>query len=156
MATQAPVYVAQSTYLTSEGDTLAAICFRHYGIANARVLNAVLARNRWLTRLGVRLPSSRAIVLPDLVLKEADVRKFLLWEPKVGEASTAVLKRVDKTKRYEVNEDKLALALAAYRARKKVPFPEEDPPPYSSYHYQGPLIDPYGTAFGQDALYVFV
>lgn len=147
----------EQSYLTSKGDTLDAICFRHYGSYSAEILNAVLRRNRWVPGLGVRFPSGKVLVLPVITVASIETRKFKLWEPKTVSPTTAVLPSVDRSKRYQIDQAKLDLAVARYRARKKVPYPEEEPIPYSyTQTTPGPLTDPYGTSLGQDALFVFM
>ncbi|MGV8924802.1 MAG: tail protein X [Ewingella sp.] len=48
-----------------QGETLDALCYRHYG-RTAGVVEAVLAANRGLADLGNVLPHGTAVTLPDV------------------------------------------------------------------------------------------
>lgn len=51
--------------ITHQGETLDALCHRHYG-RTAGVVEAVLQANRGLAELGPILPHGTAVELPDL------------------------------------------------------------------------------------------
>ncbi|WP_323667097.1 tail protein X [Pectobacterium punjabense] len=64
--------------IAQQGDTLDALCYRHYGRTQGAV-EAVLAANPGLAELGAILPHGTAISLPDI--SAAPVRQSVqLWE----------------------------------------------------------------------------
>lgn len=54
-------------YTTKDGDTVDAIAWRHYQVAGARPVQAILAANAGLADRGPVLPAGVDIELPDLV-----------------------------------------------------------------------------------------
>ena len=55
-----------SEYITSDGDQLDWICWRHYADTRNGVVESVLEANPGLADYGVKLPPGIRIVLPDL------------------------------------------------------------------------------------------
>lgn len=64
--------------IAQQGDTLDALCYRHYGRTQG-VVETVLAANPGLAGLGAILPHGTAVNLPDIT--SAPVRESIqLWE----------------------------------------------------------------------------
>ncbi|MDC9821971.1 tail protein X [Pectobacterium punjabense] len=64
--------------IAQQGDTLDALCYRHYGRTQGAV-EVVLATNPGLAELGAILPHGTAVTLPDIAA--APVRESVqLWE----------------------------------------------------------------------------
>ena len=57
--------MSQATYQTKAGDTVDAICHKHYGLNESAVL-AVFSVNRGLASYGTTLPAGLTITLPEL------------------------------------------------------------------------------------------
>lgn len=64
-------------YRTKDGDTLDAICWKHYGKQSGAV-EAVLEANMRLARLGEELPAGILVTLPDLPTPEKE-EGVTLW-----------------------------------------------------------------------------
>ena len=63
----------------NQGDTVDAICFRHYGYT-AGAVEATLETNPGLADLGPVLPHGTAIDLPDLTNDQPTISLVNLWE----------------------------------------------------------------------------
>lgn len=64
--------------IAQQGDTLDALCYRHYGRTQG-VVETVLAANPGLAGLGVIIPHGATVALPDI--DAAPVRESIqLWE----------------------------------------------------------------------------
>ncbi|MEI7073291.1 tail protein X [Pectobacterium quasiaquaticum] len=64
--------------IAQQGDTLDALCYRHYGRTQGAV-EAVLVANPGLAEFGAILPHGTAVTLPDIAA--APVRESVqLWE----------------------------------------------------------------------------
>lgn len=70
--------MADTTYLTSDGDTLDIICWRFYGQQSGAV-EAVLVANPGLADLGPVLPINTRIILPALSRPAQEVQPIRLW-----------------------------------------------------------------------------
>lgn len=66
-------------YLTSEGDTLDYICWKHYGQQSGAV-EAVLEANPNLGDLGIVIPLNTEILLPDLPAAASEEQPVTLWD----------------------------------------------------------------------------
>lgn len=67
-----------STVHASQGDTLDAICWRHYG-RTAGVVEQVLDANPGLASLGPILPHGTAVQLPDITTQQQR-QTVQLWD----------------------------------------------------------------------------
>ena len=69
-----------SNYITSQGDTIDWICWKHYGTSRNGTVEAVLAANTWLSNYGPILPAGVRIVLPDLAAPAVEHAVIHLWD----------------------------------------------------------------------------
>jgi len=67
-----------TTYITSQGDTLDYVCWRHYSQQSGAV-EAVLLANPGLADLGEVLPTGTSITLPDLAKPATELQPIRLW-----------------------------------------------------------------------------
>jgi phage tail protein X len=67
-----------TTYLTSQGDTLDFVCWKFYGQQSGAV-ESVLAANAGLADLGPVLPINTRITLPALTKPAQEVQPIRLW-----------------------------------------------------------------------------
>ena len=67
-----------TTYLTSQGDTLDFVCWKFYGQQSGAV-ESVLAANAGLADLGPVLPINTRIILPELTKPAQEVQPIRLW-----------------------------------------------------------------------------
>ncbi|MDN0081604.1 tail protein X [Crenobacter sp. SG2305] len=65
--------------IAHQGDTVDALCWRHYG-RTAGVTEAVLAANPGLADFGAILPHGTAVDLPDLTPTPQPARMVKLWD----------------------------------------------------------------------------
>jgi len=70
--------MADTAYLSGEGDTLDYICWRFYGQQSGAV-ESVLSVNPGLADLGPVLPLNTRVVLPDLSRPAQEVQPIRLW-----------------------------------------------------------------------------
>jgi phage tail protein X len=70
--------MSDTTYLTSQGDTLDFVCWKFYGQQSGAV-EAVLAANAGLADLGPVLPINTRITLPALTQPAQEVQPIRLW-----------------------------------------------------------------------------
>ena len=66
-------------YRTRDGDSLDAICWRHYG-RQAGAVEAVLEANPGLSDIGPVLPTGFVIGLPDLPQPAQEIETVSLWD----------------------------------------------------------------------------
>jgi phage tail protein X len=71
--------VSDSVYLTSAGDTLDFVCWKHYR-QQSGALEAVLLANHGIADLGPVLPISTRIVLPELPAVATEAAPLRLWD----------------------------------------------------------------------------
>ncbi|MNG23328.1 Phage Tail Protein X [compost metagenome] len=68
-----------ATVIAHQGDTVDAICWRHYG-RTAGVTEAVLEANPGLAELGAVIPHGTSIVLPDAAPQAEQRQVVNLWD----------------------------------------------------------------------------
>jgi phage tail protein X len=68
-----------ATVIASQGDTLDALCWRHYG-RTAGVVEAVLDANPGLADLGPVLPHGQSVELPDQAPPVTTQTVVQLWD----------------------------------------------------------------------------
>ena len=68
-----------TTYRTSEGDIIDAVCRRHYG-REAGAVEAVLEANPGLAELGPVLPAGTLVELPELPRPLEIIETVKLWD----------------------------------------------------------------------------
>ncbi|MDH4585645.1 phage tail protein [Pseudomonas sp. BN415] len=68
-----------ATTIATQGDTVDAICWRHYG-RTAGVTEAVLEANPGLAELGAVIPHGTTIVLPDAAPQAEQRQVVNLWD----------------------------------------------------------------------------
>ncbi|MDE0167351.1 MAG: tail protein X [Bryobacterales bacterium] len=68
-----------TTYRTSEGDIIDAVCRRHYG-REAGAVEAVLEANPGLADLGPAPPAGTLVELPDLPRPLETIETVKLWD----------------------------------------------------------------------------
>ena len=56
--------MADIKYLTSAGDSVDFIAYKHYGSLNGKVMEQVLAANKGLADYGPTLPAGITVILP--------------------------------------------------------------------------------------------
>lgn len=66
-------------YLTRDGDSLDAVCWKHYG-RQAGAVEAVLEANPGLSELGPVLPDGYVIGLPELQRPTQEIETVSLWD----------------------------------------------------------------------------
>jgi phage tail protein X len=69
----------KTIYITREGDTVDAICWRFYGSTANRVTEAVLEVNRGVADYGPILPAGIELALPEIDAP-AKTRGVRLWD----------------------------------------------------------------------------
>ncbi len=65
-------------YITIDGDVLDAICYRHYGYTNQRIVEQVLVVNHGLADIGEVYQAGLTIKLPNIEVKEQ--ARLKLWD----------------------------------------------------------------------------
>ncbi|MCY1515225.1 Phage Tail Protein X [compost metagenome] len=68
-----------ATVIAHQGDTVDAICWRHYG-RTAGVTEAVLEANPGLADLGAVIPHGTTVVLPDAAPQAEQRQVVNLWD----------------------------------------------------------------------------
>ncbi|MCY1348831.1 Phage Tail Protein X [compost metagenome] len=68
-----------ATVIANQGDTVDAICWRHYG-RTAGVTEAVLEANPGLAELGAVIPHGTTVVLPDAAPQAEQRQVVNLWD----------------------------------------------------------------------------
>ena len=66
-------------YTTVQGETLAGVIYRYYGIANEDILRQVLTANPNFSRRPLVLPQGVEIILPD-INTDQQIAPIALWE----------------------------------------------------------------------------
>lgn len=69
-----------SEYVTSQGDRLDWICWRHYGTNRNGTVEAVMEANTGLAEYGATLPAGVRITLPVLSAPVAETEVIRLWD----------------------------------------------------------------------------
>lgn len=68
-----------TTVIANQGETLDALCWRHYG-RTAGVVEAVLEVNPGLADLGPILPHGTPVQLPDITTQQPTSSTVQLWD----------------------------------------------------------------------------
>lgn len=67
-------------YITSQGDQIDWICWKHYGTPRNGTVEAVLEANKGLSAYGPKLPAGVKITLPELAKPAAEQEVIRLWD----------------------------------------------------------------------------
>lgn len=114
-----------TTYVACEGDTLRLVCHRHYGRSDSAILKVVAERNPYILEKLVFSGGDKVILPATNPVPSKGPKIVKLWN------STAFVGAVQGEPEKiptKVPTVKLLALLDAYRRRKVVPVPDEEPP----------------------------